>query len=153
MCQVYTPTTCQCQSASGHADQKSSASQEKYQTHLYEAQEIKDKDLQRPLTREERRLVHNCWMHDIEEWMDEFCYKEYKDHIEGRHDGEKIHGRTPRQHARHLKKTRFNKVLNDLGLHKDFVLAIVQHSDTWTAESVRDIHSVLCSLETRSLNQ
>ena len=97
--------------------------------------------------------MHNCWMNDIEEWMDDICYKEYKDCTEGQHDGKNIQGRTPRQHARHLKKTRFNKVLNDLGLHKDFVLAIVQYSDTWTAESVRDIHCVLCSLEKRSLNQ
>ena len=91
-------------------------------------------------------------MNDVEEWTDEDRYQQYKACQEDARDGKTYQGKTPRQQAQHLKQKRFNNVLNDLGLNKDYALANVRYSDTRAAESVYDIHRVLRSFEQRSLN-
>ena len=50
---------------------------QKYQARLADAKKIQDKDYIRSLTNDETALVHNEWMHDVADWMNEECLMQY----------------------------------------------------------------------------
>ena len=83
--------------------------------------------------------------------MSDHCYQKYTDLLKDAADlnnkrkgkGKKGKGKGPKRQAQQLKKQRFNKVLNDFGVSKDFVLAFVQHPSIWTREGIRNVVRVL----------
>ena len=81
--------------------------------------------------------------------MSDRSYQKYTDLLKGADDlnnkgkGKRGKGKGPKQQAQQLKKQRFNKVLNDLGVSDNFVLAFVQHPSIWTREVIRNVVRVL----------
>ena len=48
-----------------------------YQARLADEGEISDKNFRRSLTEQETTLVHNAWMNDVADWMNEECLHQY----------------------------------------------------------------------------
>ena len=124
---------------------------EKYQKRAQESGTIKDGDIERSLTEDETKIVHNLYMNDVEYWMTpEVAQKYYaliaeadeedrkakgkgknaggqKGKGKSKRSAEKPGERGPRQEAQQLKKQRFNKVLNDYAASKAFFMTLVKH--------------------------
>ena len=107
-----------------------------YQARLVEEGKISDGDFNRSLTDPETSLVHNAWMNDVSAWMNAECLAQYRELMsqesirgkgKGGGKGGKHGDKSARQQAQQLKKTRFNKVINDICRSKTFFMSFGRH--------------------------
>jgi len=97
-----------------------------------------DNDLERALTYEEGRKIHNEWMHDVWDWMIPACLEKYERLLKedrewkGGADSED----TPKQQAHRLMKSRFNTKIKGLVCHKSILLAIVRQPRSKNATGI-----------------
>jgi len=166
-----------------------------YQARLVGEGEISDWDFSRSLTEREATLVHNAWMNDVADWMNEECLAKYEELMKqeaswkgagsaasrahgkvgkrggkaggkaGKHEASAAKpadsagkrgrkgGVSARQQAQQLKKSRFNKVINDYAANKAFFMSFVRHPCMRTVDGFRLLLTELREMKTTEAYQ
>ena len=125
---------------------------QRYHMQLYDEGSIHDTDCNRALTEQETRRLHNQWMNDVTSWMNNECllqYTELMDQLKQRKYDAGRHRIS--QAAQHLKKQRFNKVLNDIAVKKQVFMRFVQYPNIWQPSGIHLFLDVLQELKNRSM--